>query len=47
MVNVYEVLKNCGSDIVVCGYNGSVVDVYGGKLKKGECGFREKRGVKG
>jgi hypothetical protein len=31
VVNVYEVLKNCGSVIVICEYNGSVVDVYGDK----------------
>jgi hypothetical protein len=29
---MYGVLKNCGSVIVVCGYNGNVVDVYEDKL---------------
>jgi hypothetical protein len=28
VVDVYGVLKSCGSVIVVCEYNGSVVDVY-------------------
>ena len=35
---MYEVLKNYGSVIVVCEYNGSVVDVYWEQLKEGECG---------
>jgi hypothetical protein len=38
---MYGVLKNCGSVIVVCKYNRSVVDVYGDKLKEGECGCGE------
>ena len=28
VINMYGVLKNCGSVIVVCEYNGSEVDVY-------------------
>jgi hypothetical protein len=38
---VYGVLEKCGRIIVVCEYNGSVGDVYGDKLKEGECGCRE------
>jgi hypothetical protein len=40
---MYGVLKNCGSVIVDCEYNGSVVDVYRDKIKEGECGFGEER----
>ena len=29
VVDMYGVLKSCGSIVVVCEYNGSVVDVYG------------------
>jgi hypothetical protein len=29
---MYEVLKSCGSVMVVCEYNGIVMDVYGDKL---------------
>jgi hypothetical protein len=36
-INMYIVLKNCESIKVVCEYNGSVVDVYGGKIKENEC----------
>ena len=35
---MYGDLKSCGSVIVVCEYNGSVVDVYGDKLKEDEGG---------
>ena len=34
VVNVYGVLKNCGSVIMICKYKGSVVDVYGDELKE-------------
>ena len=34
-------MESCGSVIVICEYNGSVVDVYGDKLKEGECGCRK------
>jgi hypothetical protein len=40
-MNMYGVLKNCGSVIVICKYNGSVVDVYGNKLKEDEGGCGE------
>ena len=33
---MYGVLKNCGSVIVICEYNGDVGDVNG-NLKKREC----------
>ena len=32
-----EFCKVCGSVIVVCEYDRSVVDVYGNEKKKGEC----------
>jgi len=35
---VYGDLESCGSVIVVCEYNGSVVDVYGDKFKEDEGG---------
>jgi hypothetical protein len=31
---MYGVLKNCGSVIMICKYNGSVVDMYGDELKE-------------
>jgi hypothetical protein len=34
VINMYGVLKNCGSVIVFCEYNESVVDVYGDKLRR-------------
>ena len=37
LVDLYEILESCGSVIVICEYNGSVVDVYGDELKEGEC----------
>ena len=41
VINRYEVLKNYGSVIVICKYNGSVIDVYGNKLKEDEGGCGE------
>ena len=38
---MYGVLRNCGSVIVVCEYNGSEVYVYGDKLKENEGGRGE------
>ena len=35
---MYGDLESCGSVIVVCENNGSVVDVYGDKLKEDEGG---------
>ena len=34
VMNMYGVLKICGSVIVFCEYNESVVDVYGDKLRR-------------
>ena len=34
VINMDGVLKNCGSVIVFCEYNESVVEVYGDKLRK-------------
>ena len=34
VVDMYGVLKSCGSIIVVCEYKGSVVDVYGINKKR-------------
>ena len=38
VINMYEVLKNCGSVIVVCGCNENEMDVYEDKLMEGEYG---------
>jgi hypothetical protein len=38
VVDGYGDLESCGSVIVVCEYNGSVVDVYGDKLMEDEGG---------
>ena len=38
VVDGYGDLESCGSVIVDCEYNGSVVDVYGDKLKEDEGG---------
>ena len=35
---MYGDLESCGSVIVVCEYNRSMVDVYGDKLKEDEGG---------
>jgi hypothetical protein len=38
---LYEILESCGSVIVICEYNGSVVDVFWDEIKEGECGCRK------
>ena len=38
--------KKKGVRVVVCEYSGIVIDVYGDKLKKDECGCRKEWWVK-
>ena len=33
-MDVYETLESCGSVMVVCEYNGSEVNVYGGEKRR-------------